>query len=148
MKKLLFILLLISVQNVYPVQTGNFGLGIILGEPTGISFKSWQSREIAFDAALAWSLGKNGNIHIHVDYLIHNYDIIKLHKAKLPVYFGIGGRLESKDESALGVRIPLGMSYMFEKAPIDLFFEIVPTLNIIPETIFDLEGGIGVRYYF
>ncbi len=144
----IIVLLVIFSQNARPAEGNNFGLGIILGDPTGLSFKVWQSNKIAYDAALAWSLGKHNNIHIHVDYLVHNYDIIRVQKGKLPFYFGIGGRLEARDESVLGLRIPLGMNYLFAKVPIDLFLELVPTLNIIPKTGFDLEGGIGARYYF
>ena len=148
-KKLKYVVLFFLFCNVVFANTpGRIGLGIILGEPTGISFKSWQSDEIAYDAALAWSLGKDGKVHVHVDYLIHNYKLIRTINSNTPVYYGIGGRIKTKDETALGVRIPLGINFKSRKIPIDVFIEIVPTLNLIPETVFDLEGGIGVRYYF
>lgn len=149
MKKIIGILILFSTHMYSAVPAdNNFGLGIILGDPTGLNCKIWQSSRIAYDAALAWSLGKEGNVHIHVDYLIHSYEFIRARKGKFPFYAGIGGRIESRDETALGLRIPLGMNYIFENVPIDLFLEFVPTLNIIPSTEFDLEGGIGARYYF
>ena len=48
------------------------GLGIILGEPTGISFKSWLSTTTAFDMAAAWSFVDEDALHLHGDYLVHN----------------------------------------------------------------------------
>ena len=148
-KNLKFIVLLFILTNISFAGTpGKFGLGIILGEPTGISLKSWQSDEIAYDAALAWSFGKEGSVHIHVDYLLHNYELIRTINSYTPVYYGIGGRIQTKDETALGVRLPLGINFRSRKIPIDIFIEFVPALNIIPNTEFDLEGGIGARYYF
>jgi hypothetical protein len=148
-KKFKFVVLFIIFSNILFANTpGKFGLGIILGEPTGISFKAWQSDEVAYDAALAWSFGKEGNVHIHIDYLLHNYELIRTMNSYTPVYYGIGGRIQTKDETALGIRIPLGINFRSRRIPIDIFIEFVPALNIIPKTEFDLEGGIGARYYF
>ena len=147
--KLKYAVLFLLLSNVLFANTpGNFGLGIILGEPTGLSLKVWQSDYVAYDAALAWSFGEKGNVHIHIDYLLHNYKIIRTDNSYTPIYYGIGGRIQTKDEAALGVRIPVGINFRSRRIPIDIFLEIVPTLNIIPKTEFDLEGGIGARYYF
>ncbi len=57
MKKLfglLFILISFTQINLN-AQQKDFGLGIILGEPTGVSGKLWTSSENAFDFAAAWS---------------------------------------------------------------------------------------------
>jgi hypothetical protein len=146
LKFLCVFLFLINISNAG--TSGKFGLGLILGEPTGLSLKAWQSDYIAYDAAFAWSFGENGNVHIHVDYLLHNYKIIRTANSYTPIYYGIGGRIQTKDETALGVRIPVGINFRSRRIPIDIFIEIVPALNIIPSTEFDLEGGIGARYYF
>jgi len=148
-KKLQFVLLFILLTSISIAGTpGKFGIGIILGEPTGLSCKIWKSDYVAYDAALAWSFGEKGNVHIHVDYLLHNYKIIRTDNSYTPIYYGIGGRIQTKDETALGVRIPVGINFRSRRIPIDIFLEIVPTLNIIPKTEFDLEGGVGARYYF
>ena len=147
--KFKYVVLFLLFCNVSFANTpGNFGLGIILGEPTGLNAKVWQSDEIAYDAALAWSFGKEGNVHIHVDYLLHNYELIRTANSYTPIYYGIGGRIKSKDETTLGVRIPVGINFRSRRIPIDVFIEIVPAFNVIPKTEFDFEGGIGARYYF
>jgi hypothetical protein len=137
-----------------------FGVGIIAGEPTGISVKKWLSRDTAVDAAAAWSFSENDSFQIHADYLIHNFGVLKTADmgGRLPVYFGIGGRLKLENhnnnigrndhDALLGVRIPLGIAYMFAKAPVDIFAEIVPILDLVPATDLDLNGAIGVRFYF
>jgi hypothetical protein len=148
-KKLKYILLFFITSSLSLAGTpGNFGLGIILGEPTGLNAKIWQSDYIAYDAALAWSFGKEGNVHIHIDYLLHNYEIIRTSNSYTPIYYGIGGRIKSKDETFIGIRFPVGVNFRSRRIPIDIFIEIVPAFNVIPETEFDLEGGIGARYYF
>jgi hypothetical protein len=127
---------------------GNFGLGIILGEPTGVSAKLWLTERTAFDAAAAWSFSDEAAFHLHVDYLFHNFDLISVEEGKLPVHFGVGGRVKFENESKLGVRIPIGLTYVFDGAPIDIFFEIVPLLDLLPDTEFTANAAVGIRYFF
>ena len=127
---------------------GNFGLGIILGEPTGVSAKLWLTDRTAVDAAAAWSFSDEQAFHLHADYLLHNFDLIKVSKGKLPVHFGIGGRVKFEDKSKVGVRIPVGLTYIFDGAPVDIFFELVPILDLAPDTEFEANAAIGARFYF
>ncbi len=125
---------------------GKFGLGIILGEPTGISAKVWMSGATAIDGAVAWSFANESAFHIHADFLIHNFDVFS---KVVPLYYGIGGRIKFRDnETRLGVRIPVGVAYDIPSTQIDLFLEIVPLLNLNPNTSFTLNGAIGGRFYF
>lgn len=142
-------LLLASVERVYSQTSGgDFGLGIILGEPTGISAKYWVQGNHALDAGLAWSFGPNSRFHLHTDYLIHRFDLIQVDSGRLPFYYGIGGRIDLGQSGKIGVRIPVGLSYYLPNDPFEFFFEIVPILDIAPKTDFSGNGGIGVRYYF
>ena len=123
----------------------NTELGVILGEPTGISFKTWQSDRTAIDAALAWSFGDNGSVHLHADYLRHNW--LDVDRGSLAFYYGLGGRVKFADDSRLGARIPVGLQYLFPDTRLSMFFEVAPTLDLIPETSFGVNGGIGVRIF-
>jgi hypothetical protein len=98
--------------------------------------------------AAAWSFKGDGAILLQADYVFHEYNLIKVNKGKLPVYFGIGGRVFLSDEIVIGARIPIGISYMFTNAPVDIFLEVVPVLNLVPATDFSVDGGIGFRYFF
>lgn len=136
-----------SIGNATAQESG-FGLGIILGEPTGISFKNWIGSRTAIDGGVAWSFYNDNSLHLHADYLVHNFDIFKVKKGKLTLYYGIGGRVKTDKKSRVGVRIPVGINYVFEKAPLDIFLELAPLLDLAPGTEFGLSGGIGIRYYF
>jgi hypothetical protein len=127
---------------------GNFGMGIILGEPTGVSAKLWLTDRTAVDMAAAWSFSDEGAFHLHADYLLHNFDLINVNQGRLPVHFGIGARVKFEDKSKFGVRIPVGLTYIFDGAPIDIFFEIVPILDLIPDTEFEANAAIGARFFF
>ncbi len=136
----------------------NFGAGVIIGEPTGISLKYWLSGDSAVDFALAWSFSGNDSLHLHSDYLLHNFDLFNINKGKLPLYYGIGGRFRIKEEeknkgkrdkkNIFGIRIPVGCAYIFDNIPIDIFLEVVPVVNLFPDTNFDLDIATGARYFF
>ena len=163
--KRLFGLILTSLLVVGILQAkegfgDGFGLGVMVGEPTGISLKKWLGDGQAIDAAGAWSFSEEDSFHLHADYLKHNFSLFKPQglKGQLPLYFGIGGRISKRDghhrhshddaDTEIGVRIPLGITYLFEEAPIDLFAEIVPSLGLLPDTDFDLDLALGARFYF
>lgn len=129
-------------------QQKKFGLGIILGEPTGLIAKYWTSRTTAFDIAGSWSFVGEDSFHLHADYLFHSFNIFKVDKGQLPLYYGIGARLSLQDQTRFGIRIPVGLSYMFEKTPIDIFIEIGPVMDVVPATELHILGFIGFRYYF
>lgn len=148
---LIFTIFFISVS--LHSQDKGFGIGIMVGEPSGFSFKKWLNNLNAIDAGVGWSFTENGSIHLHADYLYHNYDLIQISDSKIPLYFGIGGRLKFKGDeksvkgNSIGVRVPVGLAYEFSRAPFDVFLEIVPIVDISPDTRFTFNSAIGVRYY-
>ncbi len=150
---LLVTTLLLLVFNINPASAqntdGKLGVGIMIGEPTGISLKYWQSQRNAIDGGLAWSLGQYDAIHLHADYLWHNYSVFSdVDEGQLPFYYGIGGRLVLADnESVIGIRVPVGLNYLFEEAPVGLFLELAPTINLAPSTDFDIGGALGIRIH-
>lgn len=128
----------------------SFGLGIILGEPTGVSFKIGRTGRNAIDGAVAWSMSGDNDLHLQGDWLYNDFDLIPVGKGQLPFYVGIGGRVrfrEGRDDD-IGIRIPVGLNYIFDSSPFDAFFEIVPILDLAPDTEFDLNAAIGGRFFF
>jgi hypothetical protein len=153
MKRILTLLIFIGLGSPACIlaKDSNFGLGVIVGEPTGISAKLWMSRRTAVDGAVAWSFEKHAGVHLHGDFLVHDYSLIKVSKGRLPLYYGIGGRIktwEDERDDNVGVRIPVGLEYLFDTAPFDLFVEVVPILDLAPETELNLNAALGARYYF
>ncbi|MGK0290095.1 MAG: hypothetical protein ACI86H_001550 [bacterium] len=148
-RKLLFsVISSILIMGSAHAQSRGFGVGAILGDPTGITAKYWLNKKSALSTGLGWSSGKTSKVHWYGDYLIHNYRLFRLKKGKLPVYYGIGLRMKSDDEIKGGVRVPLGIAYQFENYPLDVLAEIAPILELFPSTKFTASGGIGLRYFF
>lgn len=143
---LLVLVLLFSAP--LAARDNEFGAGIILGEPTGLCFKTWVGHKAAIDGAIAWSFGNEEAIHVHVDYLIHDFRMFQARKGDLVFYYGFGGRIKAQEKSRVGIRIPLGVSYIFEKAPLDIFLEVAPGIDLVPSTDFWVNGSVGIRYYF
>ncbi|MDI6808326.1 MAG: DUF3996 domain-containing protein [Candidatus Eisenbacteria bacterium] len=154
---LVFVLFALAFGMVEARGEEGLGVGVIVGEPTGISIKTWISGTRAVDGAAAWSLSENEAFQFHADYLIHNFTLLKLKESegRLPVYYGVGARIRLNNgdgandgNASVGVRIPFGIAYMFARHPIDIFLEVVPILDVAPDTDFDINAAIGARYYF
>lgn len=128
-------------------QDRGVGLGVILGEPTGVSGKSWLSGVNAIDAGVAWSFKGSGYLHVHADYLWHFPDAIQATERFVP-YAGVGGRLGLASSVVFGVRGVGGLVWWPDGVPLDVFAEIAPVFDLAPATSFSLMGGIGVRYFF
>jgi len=146
MKKFLFVLFVsLFAAGIYAQDSG-IGVGVMIGEPTGLSAKLWTSDATAAQFGVAWSF--NNYLHVHGDMLMHVFNVVDVSKGELPFYVGLGARILFADDLTLGVRVPLGAAYQFEGAPFDLFLEIVPIMNLTPATDFDINGAIGFRYFF
>ncbi len=153
------LLLFCCIPSTALAQDNDFGLGIILGEPTGFCGKLWLNRRSAVDGAVAWSFVNTDHLHLHGDYLWHNYDIIEVEEGKLPIYYGIGVRIRfegesrhivhsTEDKSRFGVRGVFGIEYIFATTPFDLFFELAPIMDLIPGCEFSPSAALGFRYFF
>jgi len=147
---LIVVLITIVFSSAAAAAGGPFGLGIILGEPTGLGGKLFLNKKNAIDGAVAWSLEHDNDFHIHGDYLYHSYDLFIVDGAELPLHFGIGGRIKFREnrDDKIGIRFPVGLNYIFDTAPFDVFLEVVPIMDLAPETDFDLNAALGGRFYF
>jgi hypothetical protein len=127
------------------------GVGIIAGNPTGISVKKWLCDGNAIDGAAAWSFDGHNAFQLHADYLWHH----DFPSSRVPFYCGVGGRVgfdegnrRHNGETRAGVRFPLGVTYFLERAPVDVFVEVVPVFDVAPRTDLELGAAVGIRYYF
>ena len=127
-----------------------FGAGVMLGEPTGFNAKLWIGERSAIDGAIGWSFEGENNLEFHADYLYHLFDVLELSSGRLPIYFGAGLRYKVRDDrdDRFGFRAVAGLDYLFENAPLDIFFELGPVFNVTPDFDVDLTVGVGVRYWF
>lgn len=142
-------LLAAALVAALPSISHAFGVGLVVGEPTGLSFKKWLAGGNAVDGALAWSFEGQGAFTVHMDYLYHMVAAGDLRIPGWKFYIGIGGSLKiEEDDSRLGVRVPLGANYLFKASPFDFFVEIAPILDLAPATEIRMNFGVGIRYFF
>lgn len=135
-------------------QEKGFGIGVILGDPTGINVKLCLTKKNAVSLAAGYDMRGDGYLNFHADYLYHTKYFASSKAVKIPFFFGVGGRLVLEDDEGddegdnmVGIRIPIGVDFMIRKAPLDVFIEVVPIMNVIPETDFDIEAGVGIRFF-
>jgi hypothetical protein len=149
----LFTAVLLSLVVVKPVaaitsrvgSAEDLGVGIALGQPMGVTSKYWLSSTAAVDAAAGYHFNKN--FDMHADYLWHSFSSFDVQNGRLPFYFGIGGRVLLGNDSNLGMRLPIGVSYLPSNDPYEFFAEIAPVIQLLTSLGTDVDGVIGVRIY-
>lgn len=125
------------------------GIGISIGNPTGLNGKYWLDSSKAVDAGLAWSFGKHSDLSMHSDYLLHREGAFFFNDVHpLDFYYGVGGRMEFADDIEIGVRLPVGLAHRFERESADVFAEVAPIVDLITKTGLEMHLLFGGRYYF
>jgi hypothetical protein len=140
----------------------HFAAGIVLGEPSGLTGKYMVESAQAIDGGIAFSF--QNFFLFWADYVWEfpalfgqSSDFVR----RLTPYVGVGGIMlistragntlfgaTAGSSLGLGLRVPFGVEYIFNKVPIGIYAEIAPGVGIIPGTFGFLFGGIGARYYF
>jgi len=139
-------------------QKGVFGVGLIIGEPTGVSAKYYLGDDTALDFAAGGAVVGRG-IQVHSDFLWHPWVLERQERFVLPVYIGPGVRILRRDAGGgeddhlrIGIRGVIGFMFDFTTVPLDVFVEVagVADYRTLDDDNFglDLNAGAGVRYYF
>jgi len=140
-------------------QNKPLGLGVVLGEPSGISARQWLSTDEALNFSLAYSLDKF--LFASVDYTWQFSHILRIQDAHLHPYIGVGAGIafaggaqgspfsgENSSSVGVGIRVPLGIEWIISGGRLGVFLEFVPGIGIVPGTFGFANGGVGIRYYF
>ncbi len=147
-----------------------FGLGLELGEPTGLNGKYFLSTSGALDFGIGEMFSPyyyGQGFHIYADYLWHPTSLVSAPAFELPFYVGAGLRFWDFDYcyqgvcnyggSAIGIRVPVGIALDFNNVPLDIFVQLVPVVDFLAGNYYDRYGdrahlGIdlsaGIRYWF
>jgi hypothetical protein len=138
-----------------------FGIGIILGDPTGLTFKFAAGN--GTDLSLSAGSSYFGAPRFGADYTWHIYSF---RDAPVHLYAGPGigvgvgsgdgwwyrnsaGRFYNRSSGVvgLGMRGIFGANVNLRNDPIEFFFELGPMIGISPAFGSTVEMGIGVRFY-
>jgi hypothetical protein len=147
MKKILLALVCLAAaaNPVRAQKAGDLGAGVILGNPTGGTMKSWTTDNQAIDAGL----GVSNHLTAYADYLWHTFTVFSQPAhGRLGLYFGAGAQVRTFHDAEFGVRTVAGVTYWLPNNPIEIFAEVVPVFRLLPGDSVGLDGGLGVRYYW
>ena len=147
--RLLAAILLLAGASVFAQSPMNrdFGVGLILGEPSGATAKYWT----AYDQALVGSVGisRFEATRVGLDYMWHfnsfNSDVVGL-------YAGPGvafGALQGSSGDRVGARAMLGMNIVPRSTALEVFFEAGPLFSIPSGggVNTSLDAAAGIRIY-
>jgi hypothetical protein len=121
------------------------GLGVVLGEPSGLHGTFYWGQKQAIDVTAAWSF--HNWVMLAGDMQFYNYIPNSPHEWRW--FYGVGGYLAipENDQGTFGVRIPIGLKYRIPHSIVDVYAEVVPALKLVPDTEALLQGGIGVTFW-
>ncbi len=125
----------------------DFGLGIILGRPTGVTFEFGLAADQAMDLAIGLDVLSGNRFYVHGNYLFYLGPVVE-GQVGLSPYLGPGIFLSGGDPFRGGIRVPFGMSMDFQAEPLKLFIEVAPHLRLADDVNLDVGVAGGFRYFF
>jgi hypothetical protein len=159
-------LLIAMVTSSHATEIGRgrpFGLGIQLGAPTGITGKVYLGgRSNALDFTFGGAYVDRywwGGIWAQVAYHWHISELTRGNGVTIPFRVGVGGFLATSyydwgwrggygGDAVIGARVPVGLDFDLEDAPVQFYVEVAVDVTVLPPLGVGVDGGIGVRYYF
>ena len=155
---LAFVLTLLAAPDAR-AEGKDFGLGVVVGEPTGATGEIVFGPRTSLDLALGVELFHDRDLYFRLDFL---FRLIEFHEntITIPLYLGIGAFLwdhdrgdRADDDLHAGPRVPFGVALEFSTIPIQFFFEVALRLIFFDhggddQVDADLSGALGFRYYF
>ena len=154
MRKLLLttvVLGLVVAGRAAPARA-DVGLGLFLGEPTGLDLKIGLGYRSGLDLVFGVDTFREGRDgYGHVTYLVTPL-VAQGDAVTLPIRLGIGALLFGpSNDLSFGVRAPFELGLRMRRAPVEFYGEIALALLFIDpanEVEADVQGGLGFRLYF
>lgn len=158
MRLMLLALAFAPLASASAVEVGvsrKVGVGLVLGEPTGITGKFYLSRDHALDVTLGrgtYDRARDSDLWLHVVYLWHPSVLHHDVDFDLGWHFGVGGYVSERgavDGAAIGVRAPVGLDFTLTDIPLQFFVDVSADFELLPNEL-DLWLGLGLggRYFF
>lgn len=142
-----FCLLLALSVNLFAKERNGFGLGPVVGEPTGLNAQFFWDRSSAVDIGAAWSWDEW--MLLSADFQM--YDFFMDMPREWKWFYGAGVYMtvanDSHEDNSLGVRIPIGLKYHFPYSIVDVWAEAAPGIELAPDTKIAFQGGIGLTFW-
>jgi hypothetical protein len=139
----------LTAQN----QGGNVGVGFQVGDPTGLNLHFRNTKPMRLDILFAWDFDDDDHDFFFVN--VHGLFFKPLNASpKMNFYYGPGAYIgfrddngkDDDDDTVLGFSGNFGLNVEIDR--FDIFLQLTPRLDLVPDTDFDIGGGIGARFFF
>jgi hypothetical protein len=142
---------LVAAARATPARA-DVGLGVFLGEPTGLDLKAGLDHRSALDIVLGFTrLSSNADGYGHVTYLVTPF-IGQGDAVTIPLRLGIGGAVfGTRNDLELAVRAPFELGVRLRRSPLEFYGEIALAFVFVDpanDLELELQGGGGFRVYF
>lgn len=149
MKKLLgaVFFLAVLIPSAQAAQAGKLSGGVVIGDPIGPTLKYWMTDTQALDV----TIGFEDDPVFFADYLWHSFRLVPQPSGgKVGLYAGVGPWFQVTDhgDDKVAARVPFGINFLMNKAPIEFFAELAPVFQFSPDSDSDVDAGVGVRFLF
>lgn len=146
----LMVILLLSLHA--QAQDKNWGIGLRLGDPTGLTAKKYLGASNAVELALGANYRGKG-----LEFLAHYLFHFPVNAQGLDWYYGLGVQIENRDrpeknrrdDTEFGADGVIGLEYTFPRAPLSIFVDAILFIELIDDPFdLDLDAALGIRYNF
>jgi hypothetical protein len=145
------ILTMMALAACASAEKSVFGLGLFGGSEIGqggfgggAHGRMWLDNTNMVDISL--NVNKDG-MALGGEYKINNYDTFQASSGRIPWYYGIGGSVYVGGDLGLGINIPVGLSYEFTGAPLDVFAESGVGVSVTGGAFY-VPLKLGAHFYF
>jgi hypothetical protein len=155
MRKLLlttFVFGIVFAAQATPARA-DFGLGLFLGDPTGLDLKIGLDNRSSLDIVLGFDTFQDGRgSYGHVTYLVTPL-VAQGSSVTVPLRLGIGGALYgTSNDIDFAVRAPFEVALRLRRAPLEFYGELALAFTLFDphddNLRIDVQGGVGFRVYF
>lgn len=139
-----------------------WGLGAVIGAPTGLSANYFLSETRTIHTTLAYDFSGDDALQLasHYQWRMNN---LNFEKIKLGWFYGVGARLAFKDQydhhhdknhdhdddhTDFGPSGTIGLFHEFTEVPLEVFLKGNLTVNVIEDTDVDADVMLGLHYNF
>lgn len=144
------------------------GVGVELGAPTSLNVKFMVAPNQGIVLGIGGGIWYDYSLSLHTDYLWHPL-VGQFNSGSFSAFAGVGAWTSlgfggpnykaphfgyyqpfysGVEPVALGARVPLGLTVAFNEVPVEVFVEVVPSLEVFPAIGVFGQGGLGARFYF
>lgn len=130
----------------------DFGLGLFLGEPTGLDLKFGLGNRSSLDVLLGFTSFREGRGgYGHLTYLVTPL-VGQGESVTVPLRLGIGAALYGfSDNVHVAIRAPLEIGLRMRRTPLEFYGEVALALVLFDPgdaLRLDVQGGLGFRVFF